>query len=204
MNLGYSVKLVDYLLGVEKEITENTTYSFSITSDPATFAIARFELRFDASSKPLITVSGQTLTSSMTSGNQWYKDGEPIIGATTHSLEIGESGVYAVEVAKNEGCRVASDNVVMSVTGYGFETQESIRLHPNPTDGKVVISMPSVNSLQAIYLYDVLGNVIAADNDASIINKEEKTLDMSGLQSGVYIINLVSDKNFKSIRLIRK
>ncbi len=53
---------------------------------------------------PTITVSGKaTLTSSAENGNQWYKDGEPIDGATEQVYVATETGSYYV-TASNGTC----------------------------------------------------------------------------------------------------
>lgn len=44
-----------------------------------------------------------SFTSSVSSGNQWYRDGLPITGATTQSYAAMHSGVYTVRVLQN-GC----------------------------------------------------------------------------------------------------
>lgn len=53
---------------------------------------------------PTVTVSGKaTLTSSAERGNQWYKDGEPVDGATEQVFTATETGIYYV-TASNGTC----------------------------------------------------------------------------------------------------
>ncbi len=55
-------------------------------------------------SAPTVTVTGRmTLTSSAERGNQWYKDGEPIAGATDQTYTASETGKYFV-TASNGSC----------------------------------------------------------------------------------------------------
>ncbi|QLH31298.1 MAG: hypothetical protein HWD62_01590 [Cyclobacteriaceae bacterium] len=70
---------------------------------------------------PLVVCEGSSsivLTSDAASGNQWYKDGSPIGGATATTLNIttvpGNSGSYTV-ISTVSGCASAVSNAV-SVT----------------------------------------------------------------------------------------
>ncbi|CAN1493247.1 Gliding motility-associated, C-terminal domain [Flavobacteriaceae bacterium] len=74
-------------------------------------------------SKPSITTSGSTsfcapgsvvLTSSASSGNQWYKEGSAITGATTSSYTAADSGIYTVLVTQNGCVSVESDQVTVT------------------------------------------------------------------------------------------
>lgn len=88
------------------------TSSFTIEPRPATPAT------------PTITVGSATtfcqggsveLTSSATSGNQWFKEGNAISGATSRSLTVIESGSYTVNVSNGQCTSVASIPVVVTV-----------------------------------------------------------------------------------------
>uniref|UniRef100_F4CBQ7 Conserved repeat domain protein n=1 Tax=Sphingobacterium sp. (strain 21) TaxID=743722 RepID=F4CBQ7_SPHS2 len=58
-----------------------------------------------------------TLTSSATAGNQWFKDGVEIQGATQQTLTVNEAGTYTVIVTDpNTGCTsLASTDLVITV-----------------------------------------------------------------------------------------
>lgn len=69
-------------------------------------------------SKPVISANGSTsfctggsvvLSSSYSSGNQWYKDGQIINGASLASYTATLSGKYSVRVASSVNCIVTSD-----------------------------------------------------------------------------------------------
>ena len=55
------------------------------------------------------------LTSSSSTGNQWYKDGNAIAGATNPTLEVSESGTYTVKVSANGCTSEASADAVITV-----------------------------------------------------------------------------------------
>ncbi|HEV8505010.1 MAG TPA: hypothetical protein VGQ53_06410, partial [Chitinophagaceae bacterium] len=96
-----------------------------------------------------ITKDGLILKSSSADGNQWFKNGVVIDGATGSQFEVQESANYTVQVSKG-ACTVSSEIDVDLTT-------DVIQVFPVPTDGKVnLILPPAVNaSLKGISLYDV-------------------------------------------------
>ena len=57
---------------------------------------------------PFCTGDSATISSSATTGNQWYKDGAAIAGATNQQLVIKETGQYTVSTTSPAGCTSAS------------------------------------------------------------------------------------------------
>ena len=59
-------------------------------------------------SVPTIMLSGSTLTSSSTTGNQWYLNGAVIVGATSQTFTATSSGSYTIVVTNSSGCTSTS------------------------------------------------------------------------------------------------
>ncbi|SHE36769.1 Ig-like domain-containing protein, partial [Pedobacter caeni] len=67
-----------------------------------------------------------TLTSSSATGNQWYKSGILIPGATHPTYDVSEIGVYTVNVTNTAGCTSAvsaSTTVTVNPVPKGFDDQ---------------------------------------------------------------------------------
>lgn len=209
MSLGYSIVLVDHFLNKENVIADNFKYSFAVTPDVSSYGDSRFEIRFENPVlKPAVSVKGQTLTSSIKAGNQWYKDGQIINGATGTVYDASASGpgVYTVKTTTN-GCEASSDNITMSVTGIAEIPKSPILVYPNPTTNITTISLPAEmdESLTGVYLYDILGSkVTGSDIDNSLLKQGDKSLDLTSVKSGIYILNIISGSQVKSIRLVKK
>src|SRR5205085_1725885 len=75
-----------------------------------------------------------TLTSSSASGNQWYKDGSPINGATNNTYVATASGNYTVVVTTN-GCSSAASaaTTVAFAATLGNYPNTSVALGANTT-----------------------------------------------------------------------
>jgi hypothetical protein len=66
--------------------------------------------------KPTITRTGDTLTSSNTADNRWYRDSILISGATNQTYLITSDGHYAVQITDQYGCKAMSDAVYVQTT----------------------------------------------------------------------------------------
>ena len=74
---------------------------------------------------PVITLDGSdvlcdgqttaTLTSSYAIGNQWFLNGDPLVGETGNSIEVSEGGNYTVVVTSPEGCSATSSPQLITV-----------------------------------------------------------------------------------------
>ncbi len=64
------------------------------------------------------------LTSSASSGNQWFRDGSIITGATNATFTATQSGAYSVKIANANGCESSSTNTI--VTANSIPTKATI------------------------------------------------------------------------------
>jgi gliding motility-associated-like protein len=67
-----------------------------------------------------------TLNSSVSSGNQWYKDGIAIVGATGNSYTASATGTYTVITSNGSGC-VSQESDGIDVTANATPTVPSIK-----------------------------------------------------------------------------
>src|SRR5690606_20330311 len=109
---------------------------------------------------PEVALKGNMLVSSSDTGNQWFKDGELLKGATDPVLYVTESGEYNVKVTGREGCEVSSENVTFRITGETSNPESNgIRVYPNPLKDHVYITLPQnlAQSVREIVLTDAKG-----------------------------------------------
>jgi hypothetical protein len=92
---------------------------------------------------PTITVSAtsDTLFSSEVTGNQWYLNGQPIVGANGQSLVITQNGSYTATVLSAAGCESQNSNV-LNIQNVGLASWSMLqgKVYPNPTSGAFSIT----------------------------------------------------------------
>lgn len=107
--------------GLNGKLDEFRIYNRALTAEE----ISQLQcLHFPSAAAPVVTVAGDTtvcegtfvtLSSSVAVGNQWYKDGNLITGATGQSLDAYYGGVYTV-VNMQGGCMsLPSDPISITV-----------------------------------------------------------------------------------------
>ncbi|SHG40077.1 Por secretion system C-terminal sorting domain-containing protein [Chryseolinea serpens] len=118
-----------------------------------------------------VTLSGEgtTLISSYATGNQWYRDGVALEGATTNKIEAVESGVYTVEVTSGDCKTSASREVTITGSEAGLSGFGTVTIYPNPTQRKALVRVKTTNK-----------NVIATLINASGVDLEERELKGDG------------------------
>jgi hypothetical protein len=75
-------------------------------------------------------------------------------------------------------------------------TDSNFDMYPNPTSTIVTIKIDNNLIIKTINLTDVLGKSISTTN----INSNEKTLDISNLAKGIYLVEITTQENLKLVK----
>lgn len=116
-----------------------------------------------------------------------YRNGEKIAAEIadnffTASLDASITAfTFHVTGVKNGVESSASNKVHHGNVGVGENSIVDLQVYPNPTHGKVIVE---ADGLVSVVVYDVLGQEIMQSNATDNV----ATLNLSGLQSGVYFI----------------
>jgi len=149
--------------------------------------------------RPTITVSNtrDTLFSSATADNQWYKNAVLIPGATNSTLILSGpglgNGVYSVRVNSN-GCNSDSSNN-LNITNVSVQSlnKGTLLMYPNPSGGLVRFAVQGLEGRELqISLRNALGQLVYANRKDNA--QAEFTLDVNHLPTGVYWVE-VGDQN---------
>lgn len=154
-----------------------------------------------APNKPTITISvtGDTLTSSAISYNQWNFNGQPIKDSTGQILIIKNhaKGSYTVTVTNPaNGCTTTSD----STTGVRQlpEINDQLNIYPNPTSGQFTIELSGNQNGYVVEVFNVLGELVY--QSASI--HSQKIINLNHQPDGMYFVYLKSDNRVEVEKLL--
>ena len=89
---------------------------------------------------PVITLSGDTLSSSAPAGNQWYMDGTLLPGATGQTCIATLTGHYTDVVTLNNCSSVPSNDIYFVKTGIQPLQATDISIYPVPNEGQFILS----------------------------------------------------------------
>ncbi|WP_417358731.1 T9SS type A sorting domain-containing protein [Flavobacterium sp.] len=149
------------------------------------------------------------LSSPYDSNIQWYRDGEAIEGANEITYVITEPGSYYVEAAP-EYCSNAVSNtsgtpVVVTMNpdcSLGINdpiANNQVALYPNPTSNILNITLPDNNTVTDYWILDVTGKTLLKGAFPN-----SKSIDVSSLSNGTYILKLTGGNSQTAHMFIRK
>lgn len=152
-----------------------TPSDFTITIDPTA----------------VITQNGIALTCSSANTYQWYRNGQPVAGATGQTLTATQNGSYSV-IINSGNCPSQSVNV-NSVSITELESLYEFMIYPNPNEGKFYISfeVPQQNNY-TLKLVNALGELIYEETLTSYIGKYSKEMNLANYGKGLYLVSLTS------------
>ncbi|MDO1445182.1 T9SS type A sorting domain-containing protein [Rhodocytophaga aerolata] len=113
----------------------------------------------DKPAKPVIILTNSKLSSSSSTGNQWFREGLALEGATSQVYEATVAGNYAVQVSNECGQSEMSEVYQYQIppTAVPEELEKLVKVYPNPAREFVVVELPDELPSQFIYLYDAAG-----------------------------------------------
>lgn len=144
-----------------------------------------------------VILSSNKLFSEQTAAHyQWYKDGEKITSETNRSYDYKETlGNYVVVIA-NETCNLPSTPSI--ITGLAEFAEDRISVSPNPTSNTFVITLPT----QWLPSKVVVRNSIGIEVLSTEVRDAASSINVSGLESGLYIVAIKHGTNVIYKRLI--
>jgi hypothetical protein len=143
--------------------------------------------------KPTVTISNGILYSSSANGNQWFRDGQLIPGATGQSYSpAGVGGNYTVRVRNGCGDAWAAPTVITGIKENTLAAMD-IQIIPNPVRGSALVKydLPAGTQGAVLNLYDIQGRIVYS----TPLNRGQKTtvINSEALVNGVYLIDLAID-----------
>jgi hypothetical protein len=144
---------------------------------------------------PVITQNINILTSSTPAGNQWYRDGIMISGATGQTYTIPQDGTYTVIVTLNGCSSDVSNSIIIIHTGVVEPDADGISVYPNPNKGAFWVTIKSKTlSIYDMQILNSYGAVVSHTSNLEVNGTFRQYFDLQGLSAGMYTIVLRYDK----------
>ena len=94
---------------------------------------------------------------------------------------------------------IAQTQFVTSLSINSYNQNNVVELYPNPSSN--LINIKSKNNIKTIKLYDVLGKLISSK---SLINSNQTEINISKVNAGVYILEIISSLGKETHQIIKK
>lgn len=154
----------------------------------------------EAPNASMITQSGDSLISSVATGNHWYLDGVEIPGSNSEVFVKTVNGTYYTVITEG-GCSSTPSNSISFAVSIKNINAESFYIYPNPSNGKFCIRV-NINSKEVydIDIYNNVGVLIWKNDNLKTNGSNIMNIDMNDPKAGMYSIVLKT----KTLRTIKK
>ena len=159
---------------------------------------------YPATPTPTITNSGLTLTSSSSTGNQWYFNNNIIPNATSSIYLATQNGTYYVCVSSPSSCgNPCSDTIIISSVGVNeLDFASSFSVYPNPSKDNLTIEFSKQNNLQSsVSIVNLLGEKLYQEK---FLNQSKLTIDIRDYPVGIYFVQIENEKGRITKKFIKE
>lgn len=180
-------------------VSPNNTrdYTVTATSNGCSGSVVTTVTVNTTPATPTINQNGAVLTSSSATGNQWYRNGVLIPGATNQNYTVTQNGNYTVIVTSN-GCP-SSASAPLNYTSTGIAQTDNayfFNIYPNPSDGNFNVAFNVNNKADyKLELRNTLGQIVYSEVLTDFTGSYSKQLNVVEYGKGIYMISLTSSEN---------
>ncbi len=149
---------------------------------------------------PVITLTGNVLSSSLADGYQWQLNTVDIPGATNQTYTVIQSGLYTVVISDLNSCNNSASTTV-TLTGITSIADPIISVYPNPSNGVFILELRGMPSDKImIRLINVLGAEVYA-TISSLPASGKQSIDVSNLAAGTYMLEIAVE-NYQLVKKV--
>lgn len=132
---------------------------------------------------PTIQQNGLVLTSSAATGNQWFRNGQLLVGETGVSLNVTQNGLYKVMATLLNCSSDTSFGVEITTVSVFTPLLDAVKIYPNPA--KSQLNLLTDQALQ-LEIRDLQGRL---HRQYSVVAGHH-ILALDGLAAGVYLASM--------------
>ncbi|MDP1620784.1 MAG: T9SS type A sorting domain-containing protein [Bacteroidales bacterium] len=152
---------------------------------------------------PAISVNGTEIFSTGCCGNQWYRDGILIPGATGQVYQPLKTAHY-FDIVTVDGCSSDTSNVIYYLmTGISQKGGGNFTLEPNPASEYMVVrSKTGVPFAGKIRIYAISGKEVLNYSTDQTSGKRDLLIDIRQLSPGMYFLSVMEQSQSAVMKFI--
>ncbi len=120
---------------------------------------------------------------------------------TKNSLTVGSAVSNKAEIYFDYNFPIETNTATstfQTLSNVGFETDDSVRVFPNPTMNRINITASEL--IKTIQLFDAQGRLMST----SLVNDLKSTFDVSSYSKGIYFLKVQTAKGIKTEKIIKE
>ncbi len=141
---------------------------------------------------PVITQTGTSLSSNFTAYNQWYLNGELIVGATSKDFTPTRNGKYMFEVTAPNSCAMRSAELsVTTIKDPSSKNAINLKAYPVPTNAELNIYFEiSQKDKVTVQISNLLGQVVFIDEKLNFSGIYTRKVNLNSFARGIYVLSV--------------
>ena len=180
----------EYISDVGNLYTSTGIYTETFMNAVGCDSVVTLNLDITSTNLSVTQVNGIQLTSNANGvvQYQWVdctNGNLPIIGEINQTFIAESNGSYACEIT-NGNCVSLTDCYEVNNVSINEISKLVFAIYPNPTSSELTIEVISQLQDNKIIITNIIGEIVYSD----ILNARKKTIDVSSLNAGVYVISL--------------
>jgi len=132
---------------------------------------------------PTIQQNGFVLTSSVATGNRWFRNGQVLVNETGVTLNVTQNGLYKVMAILGSCSSDSSQGIDITTVSVFTPLLDAVKIYPNPVKEQLNISTDQALQLE---IRDMQGRL----HRNWTLEAGQHPLYLNGLATGVYLASL--------------
>jgi hypothetical protein len=157
---------------------------------------------FPPPASPVITASGNSITSTAATTYQWYYNNSPISNADSQSYTPTQTGNYFVVIGDANGCTASSNILNFVYTGIGGIADDNIKWYPNPVTDYLTLELPGLRESATLTVRNIVGSTLLIQ-ELHPNSSARMLIDLRSLAPGVYTGEISIGAERKTIKLVK-
>ena len=120
------------------------------------------------------------------------------------SAEIKDLIVQSADRFNNSddqyGYGIPDFQTIYESLGVENQNKQKVNIYPNPVKDKLHIILKDNHNYKELYLFNILGQLI----DVKKVSKRDIVIAMGGMESSVYVLELVSENSKHSVKVLKR
>jgi len=152
---------------------------------------------------PVISINGSELFSTGCCGNQWYREGTLVPGATGQTFKPLQTAHYFDIVTVN-GCSSDTSNIIYYLMdGIRQLNENRFLIEPNPANNYFTIrSISGIHPIEAVKIYSISGKNIANYFFNPLVTEKNASISIQHLSPGLYFVAIGTKSENPVLKLI--